>query len=291
MKKFILIMALAASGRASIVGTTPMEITNAGCAGTVSGTLTYALNMNLTGTSSTSIDLSGTSGLLVTLTSTGASIVNAYFSNANAIYSSGALQMYQMQSPGSYCVQPKGRYVSFYNVGTKPTARVSAFYYAVVDSTGSVNLDPVSVDAALSLQSCFVSLSYTVRQVTTAGLAIAMHPFGTGPLQNIISTRDADGFLWATRPSATLAAASTYGNLTAVSVTATLDEQLSPRNYLHLFPAGSSTVNVFHEIRVPDPQGCIAATPTVTPTASPTFTVSPTVTITPTVTPTATPTP
>lgn len=169
------------------------------------------------------------------------------------------------------------------------TSGANIYPIEVDPATGGI-IVAASVDSAIQLQSCFVSLSFTVRQVTTAGLAVAMHPFGTGPLQNILSTRDADGFLWATRPSATLAAASTYGNLTAVSVTATLDEQLSPRNYLHLFPAGANTVNVFHEIRVPDPQGCIAATPTITPTATPTFTVTPTATPTDTPTPSPTPT-
>lgn len=138
-KVLALSLALASMGRADVIGTTPVEVLNGGCYGVNSGSLTYALNQGLTGTSSSAVDLSGTVGLMVTLTSTGSSKVLVYFSNANLSYTTGASQMYSWNSPGSYCLQPKARYVSFYNAGPLSTNRVSAFYYTMVAPSVAVS--------------------------------------------------------------------------------------------------------------------------------------------------------
>lgn len=137
-KAILLSLALVSGLRADVKNTTPIEDLNGGLGGSSYGSLTYALNNALTGTSSSAIDLSGTAGLWLSLTSTtgvtpSASVANVlvYFSNANVTYTTGATQMYILQSPGSYSIYPKARYVSFYNGGTAPTTKVSAFYYTV----------------------------------------------------------------------------------------------------------------------------------------------------------------
>lgn len=136
-KALILSLALVSGLHADVKNTTPVQNLNWGVGGSSYGSLTYALNNGLTGTSSSAIDLSGTSGLWLTLTSTASCNVLVYFSNASAVYNTGAIQAYILQSPGSYPIFPINRYVSFYNAGTTPTNRVSAAYYTVAPSVGS----------------------------------------------------------------------------------------------------------------------------------------------------------
>lgn len=184
-KAFILFLGLAVSAKADVVGTTPIQALDAGVGGSSYGSLTYALNNALTGTSSSAIDLSGTSGLWLTLTSTGQANVNVYFSNGNLTYTTGASKMYTIQSPGSYAITPKSRYVSFYNAGSLPSARVSAFYYTVAPPAATVNLVPGGsltanqgngLPGGLTTNSWLTSDNYVAGYLTTTAAGAAPRP-------------------------------------------------------------------------------------------------------------------
>lgn len=240
-KAFILFLGLAVSAKADVVGTTPIQALDAGVGGSSYGSLTYALNNALTGTSSSAIDLSGTSGLWMTLTSTGQANVNVYFSNGNLTYTTGASKMYTIQSPGSYAITPKSRYVSFYNAGSLPSARVSAFYYTVAPPAATVNLVPGGILTAnqgnglpggLTSNSWLTSDNYVAGYLTTTaggsaprgGSITAVAVTGT-VLVNITTAAGVDapcivtieggagpnaGLYWGILPSSTWVAPVTY---------------------------------------------------------------------------------
>lgn len=134
-KALLLSLALASTGYAGISNTTPIENWNGGIQGphlVPVGTPVYALNNALTGTTSATIDLSNTAGLWVGVTGAAAVQVAVYFSNLNLSYTTGAVQMYQINSAGNYPVPAKGRYVSFYNASNQPAARISLNYLPLV---------------------------------------------------------------------------------------------------------------------------------------------------------------
>lgn len=162
LKTLILSLALTVGLKADVVGPTMVNDVFDGIGGVPASSLTYALNQALTGTSSSAIDLSGTSGAWLTLTSTGQSLVAVYFSNSNVTYTTGAIQTYLLQSPGAYPIPPKSRYMSLVNVGTKPTAKVSAFYYTLTSVTGSITANiPAGSGLSITAQPVFNSLSST----------------------------------------------------------------------------------------------------------------------------------
>lgn len=177
MKKLLIVLALAGALKADIVGPMPVQQLDSGAVWGLSGSVTYALNNALTGTSSAAVDLSGSNGVLLSLT--GTSLVTIYFSNQNLTYTTGAVSAYQVQAPGNYRVGAKARYISFVNSGKTPTGRVSAFYYletpsvAVTAPTPTPGILPVSVTANVTLNpvsnSAYVATSYTVG-VTTINL-------------------------------------------------------------------------------------------------------------------------
>lgn len=175
MKALILSLALAASAQGAVLNTTPIQNFDAGLNGSNSGPLTYALNNALTGTSSAAIDLSGTVGINITLTGTSQANVLVYFSNANLTYTTGATQMYIIQSPGSYSIAPKARYVSFYNGASVPTSRVSAFYYQIAPVAATINsvVTSTSTTAAVTAyQLDYVWANSITVAATTAGVAV-----------------------------------------------------------------------------------------------------------------------
>jgi hypothetical protein len=219
MKALLLSLALASGLHADVKNTTPVENLNGGLGGSSYGSLTYALNNALTGTSSSAIDLSGTAGLWLTLTSTASANVLVYFSNANLTYTTGATQMYILQSPGSYPIAPKARYVSFYNGATVPATRVSAFYYTVASAVtipGTITTNDTYVAGYLtttaagsaarggSITAVAVTGTVLVNITTAAGAdvpCIVTIEGGTGPNA---------GLYWGILPSSTWVAPVTY---------------------------------------------------------------------------------
>lgn len=168
MKKLLIVLALAGALKADIVGPMPVQQLDSGAVWGLSGSVTYALNNALTGTSSAAVDLSGSNGVLLSLT--GTSLVTIYFSNQNLTYTTGAVSAYQVQAPGNYRVGAKARYISFVNSGKTPTGRVSAFYYletpsvAVTAPTPTPGIQGVTITASPKItvaQNISVHLSLT----------------------------------------------------------------------------------------------------------------------------------
>jgi len=76
--------------------------------------------------------------------------------------------MYILQSPGSYPIYPKARYVSFYNGGTVPTTKVSAFYYPVAPSAGAVTANiPSGSGLSITASPVFNPLSFSTYVIQT----------------------------------------------------------------------------------------------------------------------------
>ena len=145
MFKAFLLSLLTVGAYATINNTTPIQNLDAGIhrpSLIPIGTPVYALNQALTGVASAAIDLSGSSGLWVNVTSTGAANVTVFFSNSNVSSTGGAVSSYTINSNGGYPIEPKTRYVSFYNSSNQPANKVSVNYYPVVTSAGSVTLAP-----------------------------------------------------------------------------------------------------------------------------------------------------
>ncbi len=251
-KGLIFLIAMATIGRAGVVGVTPTENMTNGIGG-VPATLTYALNQALTGTSSTAIDLSGTSGIWLSLSSTGNALVKVYFSNGNLTYTTGAIEMYSLTSPGSYAIAPRARYVSFYNYSASSSGtavKTSAFYSKIQPATSTVS-------GAVTVSGLAVSFQYassTAIQVTTAGLAVNLSTVAgvaTGPFRVYFSTRESQGFYWDYGSSATVPAGASLGSYTAASVTATSDDPLAEGTIVYFRPTTASTVNAFITVLKP----------------------------------------
>lgn len=134
---------------------TPTEVKSGGCLGVATGTVTYALNSALTGTTSSVIDLGAFEGVFVTITGTagtGAAFVDALWSNTPTAATFNS--MYTLSGPLSECIEKKGRYVKFRTSGAIPTQRVSLFY------------DPITATAATATIAGTVTVTGTL---TTAG--------------------------------------------------------------------------------------------------------------------------
>ncbi len=281
MKALALILALASIGHATVNGTTPIEKLNGGLTGASLvpvGTPVYALNNALTGSASAAIDLSGTAGLIIGVTSTGAANVTVYFSNQAVSQPAGALSMYSINANGSYPIEIKGRYVSFYNSSNQAANRVSVNYLPMVSSPVSASIAPggsvnafitgtVKVDAQGSsvvayststtaqvlayLVSSYVMVSRTAFLVTTSGLAVNISTtagVSCNDCRAYCSTRDASGYYWDYGNHAeagTIPAVTALGSFTAASVTATMDDGIINGRVVFLRPTGASSVNVF----------------------------------------------
>jgi hypothetical protein len=217
MKTLALLLALAVSGHAAVVGPTTVQLPDVGCKWPLSGSVTYALNNALTGVASTAIDLNGSVGIYLTLTSTGSGIVTVYFSNSN-VAGTSAISSYQVTSPGNYCVEAKARYLSFYNASTIPTTRVSAYYYL---STPSINVTASGGASSVTITSntsSYVSVStsaYTVLSQTATVLNLTNVAGVSAPCLICLTSNGgaAAGFKVQFGTSATAP-----GNLTASSV-------------------------------------------------------------------------
>jgi len=245
-KALILSLALASGLWAGVNDTTPVDVVTNGLGGSSYGSLTYALNNALTGTSSSAVDLSGTAGLWLTLTSTASSKVLVYFSNANVTYTTGAVQTYTLTSPGVYQIEPKSRYVSFYNAGTVAGTRVSAFYYTVAPAAVAANI-PSGSGLSITASPVFNPLSFstyvwqtytatTLNLTTVAGVSVrcaicAAPSFGGAGIRLGWSTSS-------TAPSDIYS----VGFPIATSATGQCFGPFAPGTIFHIIGSGSSSV-------------------------------------------------
>lgn len=251
MKALILVLALAGGLHADIVGPMPMQQIDLGASAPLTGSLTYALNQALTGTSSASIDLNGTVGLMLSLT--GTSLVTAYYSNADLTYTTGAFAAFQMQSPGNYQIPAKARYVSFVNSGNVASGRVSAFYYAVAPSvavtvpTPTPGILPVSVTASTNLNPVGMVV-YNVLSATATMLNITTLAGSSVPCVVCLSSNGgaAAGFRIQWDPNATpRGVTASVGHYIAASTTAQCWGGFVPGTHLEIGGvAATSSVEV-----------------------------------------------
>lgn len=170
-KALILSLALASGLHATVNNTTPIENLNSGlnsAALVPVGTPVYSLNNALTGSASAAVDLSGTAGLMLCITSTGAANVTVYFSNSAVSSTGGAVSMYSVNANGCYPIEPKGRYVSFYNSSNQASNRVSVNYLPMVAAPIAVtaSLNPITYTTVVN-----DTLSYGYLTTTAAGTA------------------------------------------------------------------------------------------------------------------------
>lgn len=141
----------------------PVEIKSNGCLGVATGTVTYALNNDLTGTTSSVIDLGSYQSVFITLTGTagtGAAFVDVMWSNTPTAATFNS--MYTLSGPLSECLEKKGRYVKFRTSSIQPTQRVSLFY------------DPVNstiVSGEVTCAACATSANQTTQITAAQGAA------------------------------------------------------------------------------------------------------------------------
>lgn len=264
MKLLTLFLLTAGISRAAIVGPTSTQQLELGANWPITSTsATYALNNALTGTASSAIDLLGVVGVQVTLTSTASGVVTIYFSNS-AVAGTSAIQSYQVTSPGTYYIQPKARYLSFYNATNSPTTRVTAYYYTAVPSitvttsgtttiTGNVSITasvPLTVTAYVvgsgyrSLSNTSINLTSTYSQNVTAAAGVS------GMCQFCFSALGPSaGFYYDWNNSDT--APATFGAYYAVSTTPICKRDMAPGTHLHFTTAAAAatvTVKTWYEV-------------------------------------------
>jgi hypothetical protein len=263
MKALILLLALAVNGQAAVIGTTPIENLNGGLSGpqlVPVGTPVFALNNALTGTSSAAIDLSGTAGLTVSVTSTGSTTILVYFSNSNLTYTTGAQTMYTLQSPGSYPVEIKGRYVSFYNKGNLPTNTASLSYLPWVNPPVSATSSGGMVNAFITgtvnvldawTTPLYIPVSAPAYAATTAWMAVNVSTLAGASCADCRlywQTYNATGMEWIVNRNHLLTPTAKF--FTAVSVTATLDDGFTNGDvFTFRLPSGAADVNFMAKTR------------------------------------------
>ena len=225
LKALLVSMVLASNAWATVNNSTPVQILDAGIRSPTLfpvGTPVYALNNALTGSASAAIDLSGTSGLWVSVTSTGAAKITVYYSNSNLSATGGSVSSFEINSNGAYPIEPKARYVSFYNSSAQPSNRASVYYYPVVASAGSA-----TVSGTVTTNDTYVAgyLTTTAAGSAARGGSITAIALTSTVLVNITSAAGADvpcivtieggagpnaGLYWGILPSSTWLAPVTY---------------------------------------------------------------------------------
>lgn len=235
-------------------------------------TPTFALNNALTATSSSAIDLSSTGGIVVCITGTSGTSPIVQVSYSNLTYATFVAGPYNLGA-GCWPVRATGRYVTFRNVGTVPTGRVSLSYYVVSAPPTAVTIGSAITVTGSITSAGNVSLNAGTNVIGAVGVTSTTYPVWrllsnttrtiTGPtIVNLTSTAASNsvmkyqfsasnsagsGFYWTVGDSGNYVAPRSYYS---ISTTPIIDDYLYPGHSLILSPSAATDISITAQILI-----------------------------------------